>query len=155
MRRARSRDTIALVFAIGLIVVGCNQQLSWRVGSDGPYVAWADLVVALGFAVWLLVRLLRRDLRQAAMPPAALWAVAAIAGLSVFQALDLMRPVGELLETDKRAVVNAAKETMQIGLYFVAAYILLVNGLREARAAQLALYAFVAVSAVNVLSGLY
>jgi hypothetical protein len=158
VKRPNGSDTVAWVCAIALIVVGCNQRLSWQLplgAREAPYLAWADLVVALGFAVWLLVRLLRRDLRGAAMPPAALWAVAAIAGLSVFQALDLMRPVGELLETNKRAVVNAAKETMQIGLYFVAAYMLLANGLREARAAQLALYAFVVVTAVNVLYGLY
>ena len=157
MRREDRRDIIAWPCAIALIVLGCNQVLSWQlpVGArERPYLAWADLVVGLGFALWLLVGLVRRDLRKAALPPPALWAVVAIAGISIFQALDLLRPVSEILATDKRAVVNAAKETMQLGLYFIAGYTLLANGLRETRAARLAVHLFVAVTAVNVLYGL-
>ncbi len=158
MRRANGSDIVARLFAIALIVVGCNQVLSWQLplgARERPYLAWADLVVALGFVVWLLVGLIRRDLRRAARPPAALWAVAAVAALSIFHGLDFMRPLGELLETDKRAVVSSAKESFQIALYFIAAYVLLVNGLRQPRAARQALYALVAVTACNVIAGLY
>ena len=158
MTRTDRSDIIAWVCAIALIALGCNQVLNWQLPMgerESPYLAWADLLVALGFAVWLLARLLRRNLREASLPPAALWAVVAIAAISIFQALDLLRPVSDLLATDKRAIVNAAKETMQFALYFIAGYTLLANGLREARPARQAVHLFVTVSAINVLYGLY
>lgn len=76
---------------------------------DGPYILYADVFAAAIFGLWLLLVLARRRLGEIIRPPAAIWAVLAIAALSALGATSM-----------KSVVVEVAK----LGLYFVAVYAL-------------------------------
>lgn len=83
--------------------------------KDGPFILYADLYAAALFGLWALLVLIRRRWGEIIRPPAAIWAVLAVAALSALGATSI-----------KSAVLEIA----QMGLYFVAVYALFADVVR-------------------------
>ena len=99
-----------------LLVLVAPSQFSYALDpKDGPFILYADLFAAALFGLWALLVLIRRRWGEIVRPPAAIWAVLAVAVISALGATSL-----------KSALVEIA----QLGLYFVAIYALFTDVVR-------------------------
>ncbi|MGM0491347.1 MAG: O-antigen ligase family protein [Armatimonadota bacterium] len=99
-----------------VLVLIAPSQFSYALDpKDGPFILYADLFAAALFGLWALVVLIGRRWKKIAYPPAAIWALLAVAAISALGATSLS---------------SAVVEIAQLGLYFVAVYALFANIVR-------------------------
>ncbi|MFP4248620.1 MAG: O-antigen ligase family protein [Armatimonadota bacterium] len=99
-----------------VLVLIAPSQFSYALDpKDGPFILYADLFAAALFGLWALVVLVGRRWRKITYPPAAIWALLAVAAISALGATSLS---------------SAVVEIAQLGLYFVAVYALFANVIR-------------------------
>ncbi|MEN6644374.1 MAG: O-antigen ligase family protein [Armatimonadia bacterium] len=126
--------TLALVFV-------APSQIAYAVDrKHGPFIAYADIAAAAVVGLWLLWSLSRRQAREWVWAPKHIWALLVVAALSGLGAESLK---------------DAILEIVQIGLYFVAAYMLFVNVLTTDERRRGALWTLLASTSLVVLYGLY
>ena len=106
----------------------------------GPYILYADVFAGSIFLLWLATVIVRGRLREIVRPPAAIWAVIAVAALSALGATSMMS-----------AVVEIAK----LGLYFVAVYALFADVLRGQHRLVVAAKAVAIAATLSILAALY
>ncbi len=100
---------------VALVLVAPTQYSYALDPKDGPFILYADLFAASIFMVWLVTVFARGRWREILHPPAAIWAVIAVAVISALGATSLK---------------SAAVEIAQLGLYFVAVYALFADVVR-------------------------
>lgn len=100
---------------VALVLVAPSQFSYALDPKDGPFILYADLYAAALFGLWALLVVIRRRWREIVRPPAAIWALLAVAALSALGATS---------------VKSAAVEIAQLGLYFVAVYALFADVVR-------------------------
>lgn len=126
--------TLALVFI-------APSQIAYAVDrKHGPFIAYADIVAVAVAGLWLLWSLFRRQTREWVWAPKHIWALLVVAALSGLGAESLK---------------DAILEIIQIGLYFVAAYMLFVNVLTTDERRRGAVWTLLASTSLVVLYGLY
>lgn len=126
--------TLALVFI-------APSQIAYAVDrKHGPFIAYADIVAVVVAGLWLLWSLFRRQTREWVWAPKHIWALLVVAALSGLGAESLK---------------DAILEIIQIGLYFVAAYMLFVNVLTTDERRRGAVWTLLASTSLVVLYGLY
>jgi hypothetical protein len=137
----RRGETPAWLFGAVLVLLAVAPgQLAYAVDrKHGPFIAYADLLAALVIAVWGLRVLLTGRLRQLTWPPRQTWALLVVAVLSGLGAESLKL---------------AALEIIQLGLYFVLAYMLFADVVRDAPRQRAALLVLLAATSLVVLYGL-
>ena len=126
--------------AVLVLLAVAPGQLAYAVDrKHGPFIAYADLLAAVVIAVWGLWVVLTGRLRQVVWPPRHTWALLVVAVLSGLGAESL-----------KLALL----EVIQLGLYFVLAYMLFADVLRDVRRQRTALLVLLAATSVIIAYGL-
>ncbi len=145
---ASVRPGLIEVLVLVTIATACSQIGYVGHPRYGPFVAAADVLCALVFLGWagreLLVR--RRALRTLPWPPAALFAWLAVGALSLGK--SVLDPAGGL---SPGAVKAGVIELAQIGLYFLAGYMLFHEALdtpEKRRRCMMVLFAAVSVAVI-------
>jgi len=136
-------DRLLLVGTIAVALIMPTQLGATLGGPKGAHVCPADVLVALLFGVWLINRLATRTLRAAVWPPPAVLALVAVAVVSVVQL------------TEPNQLKEAAKDILQLIVYFIAAYMLFTNLLREPSRMRIAVYALLIGASVVVAYGVW
>lgn len=127
--------------AIVVLILVAPSQFSYALDpKHGPFILYADVLAALIFAAWGIALLAQGRLRDLVLPPAALWALLVVAGLSALGATSL-----------KASVVEIA----QLALYFVAIFAMFAEVLRDRRRIGVAVKTLALATTVVVLWGLY
>ncbi|HCU37868.1 MAG TPA: hypothetical protein DGT21_21255 [Armatimonadetes bacterium] len=128
-------------YATLLLIAIAPTQFAYAVDAKhGPFVAYSDLLLAAVLALWVLWRLTRRTVEGLVWPPGAVIGLLIVAMLSAGRA--------ESLKT-------AAIEIFQLGLYFVAAYMLFVDLLDRRERIRTALIVLAVPTLVNILIGVW
>jgi len=136
-------DRLLLVGTIAVVLIMPTQLGATLGGPKGAHVCPADVLVALLFGVWLINRLATRTLRAAVWPPPAVLALVAVALVSVVQL------------TEPNQLKEAAKDILQLIVYFIAAYMLFTSLLREPSRVRIAVYALLIGASVVVAYGVW
>jgi hypothetical protein len=121
-----------------LIFVAPSQYSLALDPKDGPFIAYADLCLALLVALWAGWLTVTRQWRQVTWPPLAVWALMIVAVLAGLGAENLKL---------------AALEVIQIGLYFFGAYMLFVTVLDDPARLRAAVITLVAALGVAIIIG--
>lgn len=137
---AQRLDHIIWLLAVALVLVAPTHFSYALEQKDGPFILYADLFAAAIVGLWLLVTVAQRRLREVLRPPAAIWAVLAVALLSALGATSR---------------ISAAVEIAKLTLYFVAVYALFVNVFRGQHRLVIAAKAVAASGTVVILIALY
>ncbi len=126
--------------ALLLLIIIAPSQLSYAVHPhEGPFITPADVLLGLIFVLWLLGVAASRSWGKLWRAPEAAWAFLLVAILSMTIAADIKL---------------AAREILQFGLYFIVAYLLVVDTLRRRQQLRTVVAALTAVTGVVVLWGL-
>lgn len=136
-------DKLLLGGTIAVVLIMPTQFGATLGGPKGAHVCPADVLVALLFGVWFVSRLVTRTLRAAVWPPLAVLALVAVTIVSVVQL------------TEPNQLKEAAKEILQLIVYFIAAYMLFTNLLREPSRMRIAVYALLIGASCVVAYGLW
>ena len=139
----RKLDAVLFVGMLAVVLIMPTQLGPTIGGEKGAHVCLADVLVALLFGVWLVIRLATRTLRDAAWPPLP---VVALVVVSLVSAAQL---------TEGNQLKEAAKEIAQLLLYFVAAYTLFASLMGETARRRIAIYAFFLAASGVVLYGVW
>jgi len=124
-----------------LLIAIAPTQLAYAVDAKhGPFIAYSDLLLVAVLALWVLWRLTRRTVEGLVWPPGAVIGLLIVAVLSAGRAESL-----------KTAVI----EITQLGLYFVAAYMLFADVLDRRTRIRTALIVLAAPTLVNLLIGVW
>lgn len=107
--------------------------------KHGPFIAPADMLLVILAILWLIDVIRTRRLGAVRWAPQAAWALLAVAILSVTKAVDIK---------------TALTEIVQIGLYFVLAFMLFANTLRHHHQLRTAVDVLATATTVIVLWGL-
>jgi len=137
------------VATLALIALSCSQLGYVGHPRYGPFIAAADVLCALLFVVWAIRVWACRRMGELTWPPAALWAWVAAAVLSVSMAA--VEGEGALA---RGAIKDGVVEVAQLVLYFVVAYMIFVDILRDGTMLRRAYLTLLAASCVVVLWGL-
>jgi len=140
MSPEESRLAKLLYPAVLVLVFIAPSQRAYTVHPRyGPFITPADVLLVLVAVIWIIGLILGRRLRQIRLAPQAAWALVAVVGLSATKAVDF-----------KSALV----ETVQIGLYFVIAFMLLVDVLRRPDQVQAAVNVLAVATTIIVVWGI-
>ncbi len=122
-----------------LIFVAPSQRAYAIHPRYGPFISPADVLLVMLAAVWLLGVIQSRRFGQIRWGPQAAWALLVVAILSATKAVD---------------VKSALVEAVQIGLYFIAAFVLFVDILRRRHQVHTTVDVLAAATSLIVLWGL-
>lgn len=115
------------------------RPLSLGYGEQGIYIALGDVLLLLTFAGWLIWTMRCRLWKDVSLPPFSLFALWAVAALSVLNASGIWKSLSESIADNGFAIGSlidatsfrgAATEMIQWTLYFILAPILFINLLR-------------------------
>ncbi len=130
-----------LYYGVLVLIAIAPTQFAYAVDARyGPFIAYSDLLLGLLLAAWVIWRLSSRHAAGLTWPPAA------VVGLLIVAALSAGRA-----ESIKAAVVEIA----QMGLYFVAAYMLFADVIDRWERIRTALIVLAIPTAVNIVVACY
>jgi hypothetical protein len=137
--RAQPQPAPGWLTTLALILVAISPtQFSYAYDKKhGPFIAACDVFAGILFLVWLAVR--GRYWKSLRRPPLQVWAWLAVVALSATQAGDLKQ---------------AAVKIIQVGLYFVAVYVMYCDLFASRRGVRQAVSVLAGATAVVVLWGL-
>lgn len=141
-RAAAGPTTPGWVYYATLVLIAvAPTQFAYAVDARyGPFVAYSDLLLAALLVAWVLWRLSRRSAEGLVWPPGAVIGLLIVAVLSAGRAESLK---------------SAAVEIAQLGLYFLAAYMLFADVLNRRERIRTALIVLAVPTFANILIGVW